>query len=76
MEREAKIEMAERHIRQAEEHIRGQKEIIEQLRRDGHPTLGAEELLRTFEETLQTHRSDLDLMLAERDAERRGTQKL
>lgn len=61
---------------EAEEHIGRQKEIIEELRRGGPSTLDAEDLPRTLEDTLRAHRSDLDHMAAERDAEKRDTQKL
>lgn len=56
--------MARRHVREAESHIARQKEIIETLRRDGHPTLEAEELLKTMYETLWSHQDGLAVLMA------------
>ena len=52
---ESTLEMVERHVQEAMAHIARQKEIIEELQRDGHPLAAAESLLRVFEETLRTH---------------------
>jgi hypothetical protein len=57
---ETALELVEQHIRESEAHIARQKEVIEELRRDGEPTEAAESLLRIFEETLaaQQRRAD------------------
>jgi hypothetical protein len=65
MEEESELDMAERHVREAEAHICRQKEIIDELRRDGHPTEAAENLLRVFEVTLESHRQGLARIKAE-----------
>jgi hypothetical protein len=44
---------------QAEAHIVRQKEIIEELRHDGHPTLEAELLLKVFQDTLRSHKESV-----------------
>ena len=59
MSEKGKVEMAQRHVREAEAHIVRQKEIIEELRRDGHPTLVAELLLKVFQDTLRSHKESV-----------------
>ena len=53
---QAELETADRHIREAEAHISRQQRILSELRRDGHPTGLAVELLAQFEQTLESHR--------------------
>lgn len=53
---ETTLQMVERHIREGEAHVVRQMEIIEELRRDGHPTLAAESLLQVFLQTLASHK--------------------
>lgn len=59
MSQTSKVEMARRHVREAEAHIARQKEIIEELRRDGHSTLEAELLLKVFQDTLRSHKESV-----------------
>lgn len=66
MERDAELEMAEHHVREARSHVSRQEELLESLRRDGHPTLEAEDLLRILRETLKTHQDILDQLKAEK----------
>jgi hypothetical protein len=61
---ETELEMAERHVREGAAHVARQKELLEQLRRDGHDDTQAEELLTVFEATLQEHRDDLERIRA------------
>jgi len=49
--------MVARHVQEGERHVTRQKEIIEELRRDGHATRIAESLLRVFEQTLLSHKT-------------------
>lgn len=59
MEQETDLQRAERHVRDGEKLVAEQKERIEVLRRDGHPTLTAEILLVTFEDSLRIYRDGL-----------------
>jgi len=59
MSEKSSVEMAKRHVCQAEAHIVRQKEIIEELRHDGHPTLAAELLLKVFQDTLRSHKESV-----------------
>jgi hypothetical protein len=65
MQGESKLHMAERHVREAKTHVAQQRDILERLRRDGHPTMDAESLLGVFQETLKTHQDDLARLQAE-----------
>ncbi|MBV9113427.1 MAG: hypothetical protein JOY67_11460 [Hyphomicrobiales bacterium] len=54
--------LLKQHLAQAESdvvlgtgHVERQRQIIAELERDGHDTEEAEQLLRTFEETLALH---------------------
>ena len=64
---ETRLQTAERHVREAEAHIARQREIVEELRRDGHPTIEAEILLRIFEDTLKSHLDGLARVRAARN---------
>ena len=45
---ETELKMAERHVREAERHVARQRQIVEELRRDGHKTELAETLLGNY----------------------------
>jgi hypothetical protein len=64
--------MAERHVRVGERHVADQRKIIAELCTDGHPTDLAEQLLTTFEESLEMHRQRLAQIMVERVATERG----
>ena len=64
MSAENELEKAKRHIRDAEEHVALQKADIDELRRDGHPTLNSEIMLKTFERSLELHRECWATLLA------------
>jgi len=51
---------AETHVKQAHELVVRQKAIIEELDRDGHSTVGAENLLRSMQWTLRLFERDRD----------------
>lgn len=57
--REFELQLAQQHVREAEAHVERQIQIVGQLQRDGHPTLEAEQLLKVFEETLESQRAGL-----------------
>ena len=63
---ETKLEMAARHVREAQEHVVRQRQLIADLRRDGHHDMveKAEALLRIFEGLLAGHRAGLELEAA------------
>jgi hypothetical protein len=60
MQGKSRIEIAAWTVHLAEIHVLRQMEIIEDLRRGGHPTEEHERLLQLFEETLKTHQQMLD----------------
>jgi len=62
MSTDSRIEAAQKHIQRTEEDIARQKKIIEDLRRDGRTTRGAETLLDLFLETLRAHEQTLALL--------------
>ena len=53
------LDTIERHILAAEDDIDRQKDLIAELRRDGHSTHVAESLLDIFCETLRSHEQSL-----------------
>ncbi|TGS71566.1 hypothetical protein EN817_28225 [Mesorhizobium sp. M3A.F.Ca.ET.174.01.1.1] len=58
MHAETNLEMGERHVREGKARIARQRELIEELSRDGHPTKTAEKVLQKFEavqEQLEAH---------------------
>jgi hypothetical protein len=65
MKRETELEMAQRHVRQGEARVAAQRELVEELRRDGHDMTQAEKLLVTFQTTLASHRRALDIVTRE-----------
>ena len=67
---ETELEMAERHVREGEAHVARQRDLVAELRRDGHDTEQAEQLLTTFEATLAQHRKGLELVKAHSNASR------
>ncbi len=64
MQGKSKLEEARWAVHLAEIHILRQREIIEELRQDGHSTAEPERLLRLFEETLETYQWTLDQLRA------------
>ena len=61
---ESNLETAKRNVREAEEHVLFQEEMVEALRRDGHSTKDAEEVLAAFVESLDAHRQALSTLQA------------
>lgn len=62
----------EDHLRQAKQHawvglqhIRRQREILEELERDGHDTAMGRTLLKTYEGTQQMHEADAQRLTKE-----------
>lgn len=49
---------AERHVTQSEGLVRRQREVVQQLERDGHDTALAKVLLSELERSLALHRLD------------------
>ena len=60
MQGKSKFQIAEWAVHIAEIHVLRQRELIEDLRRDGHSTAESERLLQLFESTLETHQQTLD----------------
>ena len=56
---ETELDMAERHVREGEHHVASQRELLAELRKDGHPTDTAERLLENLEDLLELHREHL-----------------
>lgn len=56
---EAEIEQARLHVADVAQAVEDQRRRLERLRRTGHPTQNAEELLATFEDTLRVMREHL-----------------
>jgi hypothetical protein len=52
-------EIAERHVRDGEELVARQREIVDHLRTNGHPTKVAEGILLTFENQMVLRRHHL-----------------
>ena len=65
MDQAEELAMAERHVREGEAIVSRQRRIVEELRRDGHPTATAEQLLTIFEASLQSLRDHLRLVQSE-----------
>ena len=57
------LALADRHIAECRAHIARQREIIEELRRDGHETDLAETLLDVLETSLRAFERHRDLIL-------------
>jgi hypothetical protein len=62
MDTQISVEIFESKIRKAEEDIDRQQKLIEELRRDGHPTHSAEILLQLFWDVLRTRERTLALL--------------
>jgi hypothetical protein len=54
------LDQARRHVGEAEHRVVEQRHRVESMRREGHDTEGAEELLNTFEKTLDAMREHLE----------------
>lgn len=59
---ETVLQIVEQCVRETEAAIRRQEKIIEELRRDGHPAIGAKTLLRLFERDLKEYQGRLELL--------------
>jgi len=59
------LAQAERDVGLGTRHVQRQREILAELGRDGHPTEQAEQLLRTFEESLKLHVGERDRLQQE-----------
>jgi hypothetical protein len=57
---EAHLAMAERYVVDGERHVDRQRELIGELKRDGHDTVLATQLLRSLEESQALHIADRD----------------
>jgi hypothetical protein len=57
------LAQAEEHIAEAETHIAHQREVIEELRRDGHETRLAESMLLALEKSLHAFEHHRKLIL-------------
>ena len=68
MEREMLMEhlsQAERHVAEGMMHVERQRNLVENLARDGHDTTQSEGTLKQFEETLALHIQVRDRLLKE-----------
>ena len=59
------LTLAEEHVALGRKHIASQRRIIAELKRDGHPSGIAEEILVTFESAQKMHVEDRDRILSE-----------
>ena len=59
------LAQAERHVVEGEEHLARQRALIDKLRRDGHDTTTAVELLHEFERSQAVHVAERDRIRAE-----------
>lgn len=53
------LQQAREHVSSGRQHIKRQRVLVAELERDGHDTIAAELLLRTFQETLELHLNDV-----------------
>lgn len=59
------LEQAERHVSEGERHVTRQRELVGELKRDGHDTRQAIELLHQFEQLQKLHVADRDRLRKE-----------
>ena len=59
------LAMAERHVAEAKAHTARQREILAELKRDGHDTGLAEKLLHSFIAMEEAHIADRDRLRGE-----------
>jgi hypothetical protein len=64
----ADLQQAELQVEQGERRIARQRKVISTLEADGHPTVDARELLRTFEAMQRLHVTDRDRLIEELSA--------
>jgi len=72
---QADLAKAEQDISEGEARIEHQRQLIDELRRDGHGTAEAEKLLCTLQQSLETwkaHRDTIRLMLAKKGTKGAG----
>ncbi|TGT51895.1 hypothetical protein EN813_050040 [Mesorhizobium sp. M00.F.Ca.ET.170.01.1.1] len=62
MSSETKLEIGERHVREGKARIARQRELIEELSRDGHRTGEAKRLLQEFEAVQRELEAHLDFL--------------
>ena len=70
---QADLDKAEQDIRDGEARVAHQRQLVDELRRDGHDTEEAEKLLWTLQQSLdawKSHRETIRIMLA--DAKKRA----
>ena len=67
---ETELEMVQRHVREGEAHVERQREIVVELREQGHPTDMAVTLLAEFEDLLRQHKAHLIRIEAQNAATR------
>lgn len=53
------LRLAVKHVAGSERLVRRQRELVEELERDGHESALARQLLQEFEHSLELHRDDL-----------------
>jgi hypothetical protein len=58
--------MATRHVRQSEGRVARQRQLVEELSRDGHDTTKAENILDLLEALLTQHRERLTRLVGQR----------
>lgn len=59
------LAMAAQHVRQSERRVARQRQLVEELRTDGHDTTEAENVLGTLEALLRQHRDHLTRLVAQ-----------
>jgi hypothetical protein len=57
---EQHLALAEKIVEQAERHVRRQREVADELKRDGYDACKAEELLLAFEKSRSLHIAELE----------------
>jgi len=57
---ENNLAIAERHLTLARKHVRQQREIVEELLRDGHDATLSRQVLETYEQSLALHAREYD----------------
>jgi hypothetical protein len=66
------LDLAERHYDEGVKVLERQRSLLESLRRHGHDTREAEELLKEFEETQALHTADRDRLRSQLNDAQRG----
>lgn len=53
------LRLAKEHAARGRQHVARQREIVDELEHDGHDTMMARTLLKTYEETQEMHEADV-----------------